>query len=110
MAIGGSRKHEMGLLMSSNIAIEVIGISKSFKIYDRPQDRLKQSLLRWRQYYREFKALDDISFNVNKGQTIGIIGKNGSGKSTLLEVICGTLMPSTVSLPPLLLPMKNVYL
>ncbi len=95
MAIGGSRKHEKGLLMSSNIAIEVIGISKSFKIYDRPQDRLKQSLLRWRQYYREFKALDDISFNVNKGQTIGIIGKNGSGKSTLLEVICGTLMPST---------------
>lgn len=81
--------------MLSDIAIQVRSVSKSFRIYDKPQDRLKQSLFQWRKYYSEFTALDDISFNIHKGQTIGIIGRNGSGKSTLLEVICGTLTPTT---------------
>lgn len=78
--------------MSSEIAIKVNNLSKCYHIYDKPQDRLLQMLSRNRkQYYREFWALKDVSFQVNKGETVGIIGKNGSGKSTLLQIICGTL-------------------
>lgn len=79
----------------SNIAIKVENLSKCYHIYDQPSDRLKQMLLsRWRRYYREFWALKDLSFEVKKGETIGIIGRNGSGKSTLLQLICGTLTPT----------------
>ena len=82
--------------MSSDIAIRVQNITKTYQIYDKPQDRLKQSLWRGRkQFYREFKALDDVSFEVKKGETVGIIGRNGSGKSTLLQIICGTLAPTS---------------
>ena len=78
--------------MSSEFVIEVSNLSKSFLVYDKPSDRLKQMLFRGRrQYYKEFWALKDVSFNVKKGQTIGVIGSNGSGKSTLLQIICGTL-------------------
>jgi lipopolysaccharide transport system ATP-binding protein len=92
--------------MSSDIAIKVENLSKCYAIYERPQDRLKQmvvgkfnSLLgkKRKQYYREFWALKDVSFEVKKGQTVGIIGRNGSGKSTLLQMICGTLNPSSGS-------------
>lgn len=79
----------------SDIAIKVESLSKCYHIYDRPIDRLKQMVLgRWRQYYREFWALKDVSFEVKKGETVGIIGRNGSGKSTLLQLICGTLTPT----------------
>ncbi len=82
--------------MSSDIAIRVKNITKAYQIYDKPQDRLKQSLWRGRkQFYREFKALDNVSFEVKKGETVGIIGRNGSGKSTLLQIICGTLSPTS---------------
>src|SRR5688572_6885995 len=90
--------------MSSNdFAIEVKNLGKSYNIYNRPQDRLKQSLVpRLQQmvgrtpnrYFREFWALRNVSFEVRKGETIGIIGRNGSGKSTLLQIICGTLSPT----------------
>ncbi len=80
----------------SDIAIRVQNITKTYQIYDQPQDRLKQSLWRGRkQFFREFKALDDVSFEVKKGETVGIIGRNGSGKSTLLQIICGTLAPTS---------------
>jgi lipopolysaccharide transport system ATP-binding protein len=81
--------------MSSEYAIEVNGLGKCYQIYDKPSDRLKQMLLRGRkQYYKEFWALNNVSFKIKKGETVGIIGRNGSGKSTLLQMICGTLNPT----------------
>jgi lipopolysaccharide transport system ATP-binding protein len=90
--------------MSSEIAIKVENLSKCYQIYDQPRDRLKQFVLPRlqrlvglppKQYYREFWALKDVSFEVKKGETVGIIGRNGSGKSTLLQMICGTLSPTS---------------
>jgi len=84
--------------MSSDISIRVSGVSKSYLVYEKPHHRLLQSLLRSRKtLYREFRALHDVSFEVRKGETVGIVGKNGSGKSTLLQIICGTLSPSAGS-------------
>lgn len=89
--------------MSSDVAISVKNLSKYYQIYDTPRDRLKQFILPRlqplfcmtpRQYFTEFKALHDISFEVKRGETVGIIGRNGSGKSTLLQLICGTLAPT----------------
>ena len=81
--------------MSSDTAISIEGLSKCYQIYDKPQHRLLQGLWRGRrQFYREFWALKDVSFEVRKGETVGIIGRNGSGKSTLLQLIAGTLSPS----------------
>ena len=82
--------------MSSDIAIHVEGLNKCYHIYDKPHDRLKQMLMRGRrQYFKEFWALRDVSFEIKKGETVGIIGRNGSGKSTLLQMICGTLNPTS---------------
>ena len=89
--------------MCSDIAIKVDSLGKCYHIYDQPQDRLKQSLyprmqrligIQPKSYFREFWALKDISFEVRKGETVGIIGRNGAGKSTLLQLICGTLAPT----------------
>ncbi|WP_123042252.1 ABC transporter ATP-binding protein [Cohnella candidum] len=81
--------------MNSEIAIQIRDVSKCYKIYDKPVDRLKQGIFRGhKQFYREFWALKDVSFDVRKGETIGIVGKNGSGKSTLLQMIAGTLTPT----------------
>ncbi|EMM7533258.1 TPA: ABC transporter ATP-binding protein [Citrobacter braakii] len=83
-------------MMSFDYAIKVENIGKCYQIYDKPIDRLKQMLSRKdHKYYREFWALRNISFEVKKGETVGIVGKNGSGKSTLLQIICGTLNPTS---------------
>jgi lipopolysaccharide transport system ATP-binding protein len=94
--------------MSSNdIAIRVHGLSKCYGIYANPRDRLKQFILPRlqrligqtpKQYFREFWALKDVSFEIKRGETVGIIGRNGSGKSTLLQMICGTLNPTSGSI------------
>ena len=90
-------------MSDDNIAIKVGNLSKCYQIYNQPHDRLKQSINPRMQrlfgklpkkYFREFWALKDVSFDVGKGETVGIIGRNGSGKSTLLQIICGTLGPT----------------
>lgn len=90
--------------MSSEVTIKVDNLSKCYQIYDHPRDRLKQFILPYaqkilnlpnKQYFREFVALNNISFEIKKGETIGIMGRNGSGKSTLLQIVTGTLAPTS---------------
>jgi homopolymeric O-antigen transport system ATP-binding protein len=79
-----------------DFAIRVTNLSKCYQIYDKPQHRLLQELFRGRKrFYREFWALKNVSFEVKRGETVGIIGRNGSGKSTLLQMIAGTLTPTS---------------
>jgi lipopolysaccharide transport system ATP-binding protein len=81
--------------MSEELAISLRGVSKCFKRYDRPIDRLKELLIPGKSRAQEFWALRDMDLDVPKGQTLGIVGRNGSGKSTLLQIIAGTLTPTT---------------
>lgn len=90
-------------MSSDDFAIRVEGVSKHYLMFERPEDRLKQMVVPRLQrlagrapkrYYRDFAALSGVSFEVKRGETVGIIGRNGSGKSTLLQIICGTLQPS----------------
>lgn len=76
-------------------AIEVRGVSKFYNLYERPQDRVKELFsLTKKKYHTLYKALDQVSFTVKKGETLGIIGRNGAGKSTLLKLITGVITPS----------------
>ncbi|WP_118184157.1 ABC transporter ATP-binding protein [Paraburkholderia phosphatilytica] len=85
--------------MSSDFAIKIENLSKCYQIYDRPVDRLLQMLFRGkRTYFREFWAVRNVSFMVERGTTVAIIGRNGAGKSTLLQMICGTLTPTEGSI------------
>ncbi|MCF1184871.1 ABC transporter ATP-binding protein [Marichromatium gracile] len=91
-------------MSSEPMMIRAEGLGKCYRVYERPEDRLKQSVVaRWRglrgqpppQYYREFWALREVSLELRRGETLGVIGRNGSGKSTLLQMLCGTLAPTT---------------
>lgn len=90
--------------MSSDVTIKVDSVSKAYAVYSKPRDRLKQLVvpavqralgIKPKRYYREFQALKNVSFEVRKGETVGLLGRNGSGKSTVLQLICGTLNPTT---------------
>lgn len=99
--------HARASPMCSDAIIKIKNLNKCYEIYAKPQDRLKQMLYPIIQgalgrpkgkYHREFWALKNVNFEVNKGETIGIVGLNGSGKSTLLKLICGTLSPTQGSI------------
>lgn len=79
---------------SSDPAISIAQVSKCFKLYDQPSDRLKDLLLPTKSRSRDFWALRDIDIDIAPGQTVGLVGANGSGKSTLLQLIVGTLTPT----------------
>lgn len=90
-------------MSSKDVRIRVRDISKRFEMYSKPSDRLKQMVLpriqraahrTAHEYFKEFWALRNVSFDVCRGETVGIVGRNGSGKSTLLQMICGTLSPT----------------
>lgn len=81
--------------MSSDVAIRVEGLTKSFRLYERPEHRLMELVSFGRiQRHRTFTALKDVSLEIRRGETVGIVGRNGCGKSTLLQVICGILQPT----------------
>jgi lipopolysaccharide transport system ATP-binding protein len=85
--------------LAGDTVIQCTNLGKCYQIYDNPKARLKQALWRGsRQYFREFWALRHVDFEVQHGDSLGIIGRNGSGKSTLLQLICGTLTPTEGSI------------
>ncbi len=90
-----------------NIAVSLSGVSKCHLIFERPEDRLKQIVVPRLQrlfrrteskFYHEFWALKELSLQIRRGETVGIIGRNGAGKSTLLQILCGTLAPTSGSI------------
>lgn len=82
--------------MKKDIAIKIQGVSKTYKLYGKPLDRLKEALHPLKKkYHKDFYALNNINFEIKKGETVGIIGKNGSGKSTLLKIITGVTSPNS---------------
>ena len=80
----------------SDIAISVSDVSKVYSLYDKPTLRFKEALsIHKKSYHKEFHALNHVSFEIKKGEMVGIIGKNGAGKSTILKIITGVLMPTS---------------
>lgn len=84
--------------MTQDYSIRLQNISKCFKRYEKPIDRLKEALQPSKQRSDDFWALRDVNLEIERGETFGIIGQNGSGKSTLLQIIAGTLTPTSGSI------------
>lgn len=83
-------------MSESEYTIKINNLSKIYKLYSKPTDRIKEAMsITKKKYHKKFYALDDVSFSVKKGETVGIIGKNGSGKSTLLKLVTGVLTPTS---------------
>lgn len=79
----------------NNCVIELKNVSKTYKLYDSNKDRLKEIFsIGKKRHYRDFNAVEDVSFNIYRGETVGIVGTNGSGKSTILKMITGVLKPT----------------
>lgn len=84
--------------MSVNTIVEVKNLTKAYKLYNKKSDRLREALdFSKKQYYTPYYALNDVSFSIEKGETIGILGTNGSGKSTLLKILSGVVAPTSGS-------------
>src|SRR5882672_3741313 len=78
-------------------AVRAVELTKQYDIYPRPLDRLLEMITR-RRRHTVFPALQDVTFEVDRGETVGIIGQNGAGKSTLLKLLCGVTRPSSGTL------------
>jgi len=77
------------------VVIRARHLAKAYRLYASPQDSLKQALLgSYRTYYKAFWALKDISFELRRGESLGILGRNGCGKSSLLQIVCGITRPT----------------
>src|SRR5713101_1493945 len=83
-------------MTQSDIAVRADRVCKTYRLYDAPLDRLKEILLR-RPMHRGFQALTDVSFELERGRALGLIGENGAGKSTLLKIVAGTTQPTSGS-------------
>ena len=104
MAQHPSMRGSDAMASPGDIIVRVKNLSKCYHLYDNPRDRLKQFIMPRlkrllprsvpKQYFREFWALKDVSFELRQGETMGVIGRNGAGKSTLLQILCGTLTPT----------------
>ena len=82
--------------MLTDCVIDINNLSKSYKIFNKPTDRVKEALNPFgHRYSKDFYALKNVSFEISRGETVGIIGKNGAGKSTLLKIITGVLTPTS---------------
>lgn len=82
--------------MGVNTIIEVQNLTKAYKLYAKKSDRLREALdFSKKQYHTPFYALNDVSFSIKKGETVGILGTNGSGKSTLLKILSGVVAPTS---------------
>lgn len=83
-------------MMDNDIVIKVKNLTKIYKLYDQHTDRFKEALHPFgKKFHKDFYALNDVSFEIRKGETFGIVGRNGSGKSTLLKIITGVLAPTS---------------
>jgi lipopolysaccharide transport system ATP-binding protein len=83
--------------MSSDLVMQAENLGKAYQIYRRPEDRLKQMLVRWKRFYDEYWALRDVNLKIRRGEAIGLIGRNGAGKSTFLQLAAGIITPTTGS-------------
>lgn len=80
----------------SDVFIKVEKLTKVFKLYEHPKDRLKEALSPYRKnYHKNYIALNEVSFEIRKGDSVGILGRNGAGKSTLLKLLTGVLTPTS---------------
>jgi len=95
LAIASPNTSKLDHNTDSSVAVSLSHVSKCFKRYTRPVERLKEVLLAKRNYADTFWALRDVNLEIFRGETLGILGRNGSGKSTLLQIIASTLTPTT---------------
>ena len=80
--------------MNNEVAIRIDNLCKIYQLYDKPLDRLKEVFSSKKKFHKDFYALRDVSLEVQRGETLGIVGQNGSGKSTLLKIMTGVLSPT----------------
>lgn len=89
------RKGFVTPMKSDAVAVRIRNLTKEYRLYNKPIQRVVETFLpSERTYHQAFRALDNVSLEIHKGETVGIVGRNGSGKSTLLQIICGIVKPT----------------